>query len=68
MGRSDLVFKIDDSVAGTFRKEPDGNPAYEFDQTVFSTTGLSNRLHTLTIESGGQGRECMILLDSIIYT
>ncbi|KAL5512007.1 hypothetical protein ACEPAH_5226 [Sanghuangporus vaninii] len=67
-GNSDFTFYIDNVTSGVFQRAPNGDNTYQFDQTVFSKTGLSNSLHTLTIESGRAGDKSLVLLDSIIYT
>ena len=67
-GKTDLTFYIDGAVVGRFRREADGDSSYKFNQTIFSRAGLSNKLHTLRIESGREGDACLLLLDSIIYT
>ncbi|EJD06216.1 uncharacterized protein FOMMEDRAFT_18373 [Fomitiporia mediterranea MF3/22] len=67
-GRSDFTFLIDNATAGVFQKEPNGDSSYQFNQIVFSQTGLENQLHTITIQSGNGGKKSIVLLDSIIYT
>ncbi|KAL5533481.1 hypothetical protein ACEPAF_5257 [Sanghuangporus sanghuang] len=67
-GNSDFTFYIDNVTSGVFQRAPNGDNTYQFNQTVFSRTGLSNSLHTLTIESGRAGNKSLVLLDSIIYT
>lgn len=67
-GNTDYTFSIDNENAGVFQQSPNGDSTYKFNQTVFSKTGLSNSLHTLTIESGHAGKKALVLLDSIIYT
>ena len=67
-GNSDFTFLVDNVGFGNFRQAPNGDSTYHFDQTIFSLTGLSNSLHTLTIESGHGGNRSLVLLDSIVYT
>ncbi|KAL5490659.1 hypothetical protein ACEPAI_5493 [Sanghuangporus weigelae] len=67
-GYSDFTFYIDNVTSGVFQRAPNGDNTYQFNQTIFSKTGLSNSLHTITIESGRAGNKSLVLLDSIIYT
>ena len=67
-GNTDLTFYIDNANVGSFEKTPDGNATYLYGTNVFATKGLSNTLHTLTIESGSGGSEALVMLDSITYT
>ncbi|KAL5528883.1 hypothetical protein ACEPAG_4857 [Sanghuangporus baumii] len=67
-GNSDFTFYIDNVTSGVFQRAPNGDNAYHFGQTIFSKTGLSDSLHTITIESGRAGNKSLVLLDSIIYT
>lgn len=67
-GNSDYTFYIDNATSAVFQRAPNGDTSYQFNQTIFSKTGLSNSLHTLTIESGHGGQQSLVLLDSVIYT
>ena len=67
-GNSDFTFFIDNVTEGAFHRAPNGDKSYQFNQTVFSKTGLSNSLHTLRIDSGHAGETSLVLLDSIVYT
>ena len=66
-GDSDYTFTIDGNIAGVFQREPEPNLSPQFNQTVFSISGLDNTTHTLNIVAGDAGKQALVLLDSIIY-
>ncbi|EJD00599.1 uncharacterized protein FOMMEDRAFT_159347 [Fomitiporia mediterranea MF3/22] len=67
-GNTDLTFYLDNEETSTFRQTPNGDTTYEYNQTVFSATGLSDAEHNIRLETGHAGQQALVLLDSIIYT
>ena len=67
-GNADYTFLIDGSVVGVFQHSPNGDTTYQFNQTVYQNTSLSNAPHVLVIESGASGKKSLILLDAVIYS
>lgn len=64
-GNTDMTFFLDGSAVGSFKRQPDGDTSYSFNQTVFSKENLTNTAQILV----GLGRQkALILLDSIVYT
>lgn len=63
-----MTFIIDGSTVSSFEKAPNNDTSYNFNQTVFSQTGLSNGSHTLQLQSGHAGNKALVLLDAVIYT
>ncbi|KAH8118912.1 hypothetical protein DFH11DRAFT_407245 [Phellopilus nigrolimitatus] len=55
-GNTDMTFIVDGSTAGTFERSPNGDTSYSFGQIVFAKSGLDQRKHTLSIESGIMAR------------
>ena len=53
-GISDMTFVVDGNILGSFEYVPvsDGVTTFTPNQTVLSTTNLSNIQHTLQIQSG----------------
>ena len=50
---TDLTFVLDNTTVGVFLKQPSNDSSSDdFGQLVFSTTGLTNSTHILTIQSG----------------
>ncbi|EJD00600.1 uncharacterized protein FOMMEDRAFT_30583 [Fomitiporia mediterranea MF3/22] len=68
IGNTDLTFYLDGKDAFTFRQQPNGDATYDFNQTVYSATGLRNVQHNIRLETGHAGQQALVLLDSIIYT
>lgn len=67
-GNSDMAFILDGTNFSPFERPPDGNTTFLYNQTVFSVADLSEGLHTITIDSGLNGNQALVLLDRIIYT
>lgn len=65
-----MTFIVDGNTLGSFEYVPvsDGVTTFTPNQTVFSTTNLSNIQHTLQIQSGHKNQQAVVLLDTIVYT
>ena len=68
-GNTDMVFFIDNAQVGSLEQSPDDPiSVYQYNQTVFSQTGLTPTTHNISIQVGNNGTKAIILLDRIIYT
>lgn len=59
---------LDGQPAGDFNHNPIGNGEFEYDALVYSTEGLPNQNHTVSLSSDGESQPSLLLFDYAIYT
>ncbi|KAJ3011900.1 hypothetical protein NUW54_g2032 [Trametes sanguinea] len=63
-----LTFRVDGQAAGAYSHSPDmSSSAVDYDVLVFSTSGLSNTVHTLEV-GADNAFNSLVLFDRIVYT
>ncbi|KAL5523488.1 hypothetical protein ACEPAG_7661 [Sanghuangporus baumii] len=68
-GNTDMTFYVDDQEVGSFSLPSDGDNSYQYNQAVFSWSGLDGSTnHNVRLESGHSGQQALVLLDRIVYT
>ncbi|KAL5507584.1 hypothetical protein ACEPAH_7040 [Sanghuangporus vaninii] len=68
-GNTDMTFYVDDQEVGSFSRPSDGDRSYQYNQVVFSWSGLDGSTnHNVRLESGHSGQQALVLLDRIVYT
>ncbi|KAL5485487.1 hypothetical protein ACEPAI_8129 [Sanghuangporus weigelae] len=68
-GNTDMTFYVDDQEVGSFSRPSDGDKSYQYNQVVFSWSGLDGSTnHNVRLESGHSGQQALVLLDRIVYT
>lgn len=63
-----MTFFIDGNQVGTYVHIPTTDDDYLYDVPVYTTTGLSNSPHVLTIDATGDVNSSLILFDYAVYT
>ncbi|KAI9066880.1 hypothetical protein FKP32DRAFT_323799 [Trametes sanguinea] len=63
-----LTFTVDGQAAGAYSHSPDmSSSAVDYNVLVFSTTGLSNTVHTLEV-GADNAFNSLVLFDRVVYT
>jgi hypothetical protein len=63
-----MTFLMDGKTVGSFVLTPTGSPTYDYNVLVYQNKSLPSGAHTLSIESGHEGKMALVMLDRVVYS